>query len=128
VGQRRSGHVRSVRLWGSIGNPNTYQLVQFGQYLRTRPADSLTTLISDDSRFAGDTEHYTAAYAESWALTYYLIKRRKQDYAAYLAELATMEPLGAPDARRRVEVFKKHFGDDLNKFDQEFLKFIRKLK
>ena len=119
---------RSTRLWGSVGRVNPYQLVQFGQYLRTRPADSLTTLISDDARFAGEKDRYTAAYAESWALTYFLIKKHKKDYAAYLKDLSELEPLGEPDARRRVETFKTHFGQDLAKLDMEFLRFIRNLK
>lgn len=111
--------------WGTIGKVNPIQLVQFRKYLGSRPADSLTTLISDDSRFSGPADQVLGAYAESWALTYFLMKAQKKNFAAYLTDLGQLKPLGETDPRQRMELFKKHFGSNLTKLDADFIRFMR---
>lgn len=109
--------------WSTIGKVNQYNLREFSNYLRQRPADSLVTLLSDDQRFRNSATS-TAAYAEAWALNYYLLRRRSKEYAEYLTYLSKKPPLGQSDPKVRVEEFKKFFGDDLQKFDQQFLNYI----
>ncbi len=111
--------------WGAVGKVNPYQLVQFRKYFSSRPADSLTTLVSDDERFSGAADQVLGAYAESWALTFYLMKAQKKNFAAYLSELGQLKPLGETDPRQRIELFKKHFGSNLAKLDADFIKFIK---
>ncbi len=43
--------MKSSRGWRNIGSVNRVNLFQFRKSLRNRPADSLVTLLSDDSRF-----------------------------------------------------------------------------
>lgn len=109
--------------WSTIGKVNQYNLREFSNYLRQRPADSLVTLLSDDQRFRNPATS-TAAYAEAWALNYYLLRRRSKEYAEYLTFLAAKPPLGQSDPKVRIEEFKKYFGADLQKFDQQFLNYI----
>jgi hypothetical protein len=109
--------------WSTIGKVNQYNLREFSNYLRQRPADSLITLLSDDQRFRNSATS-TAAYAEAWALNYYLLRRRSKEYAEYLTYLSQKPPLGQSDPKVRVEEFKKFFGEDLQKFDQQFLNYI----
>ncbi len=116
---------KSTLGWGTIGKVNPYQLVQFRKYMSSRPADSLTTLVSDDERFTGAADQVLGAYAESWALTFFLMKSQKKNFAAYLSELSQLKPLGEPKPRERIELFKKHFGSNLAKLDTDFLRFIR---
>lgn len=111
--------------WGTIGKVNPIQLVQFRKYMGSRPADSLTTLISDDQRFSGPADQVLGAYAESWALTYFLMKAQKKNFGAYLRDLGKLKPLGETDPRQRMELFKKHFGANLGKLDIDFIKFMR---
>lgn len=109
--------------WSTIGKVNQYNLREFSNYLRQRPADSLVTLLSDDSRFRNPATA-TATYAEAWALNYYLFRRRSKEYAKYLTFLATKKPLGQSDPKQRIEEFKQFFGDDLQKFDQQFINYM----
>ena len=109
--------------WSTIGKVNQYNLREFSNYLRQRPADSLITLLSNDQRFRNPATS-TAAYAEAWALNFYLLRRRNKEYAGYLTFLAQKPPLGESDPKMRVEEFKKFFGDDLQKFDQQFVNYI----
>lgn len=109
--------------WSTIGKVNQYNLREFSNYIRIRPADSLITLLSDDQRFRNSATS-GVAYAEAWALNYYLLRRRSKEYAEYLTYLAKKPPLGQNDPKSRIEEFKKFFGDDLQKFDQQFVNYI----
>jgi hypothetical protein len=119
--------VHSSSGWGKIGQPNYHQLRMFRQYLARRPADSLTTLIADSRRFH-EQDQIADAYAESWALTYFLLKSQPKDFANYMKELSELPPLGDSTSRERVELFKKHFGSDLEKLDAKFIKTLRALR
>ncbi len=120
--------VNNPRGW-SIGKMNYHNLRLFAGYLSQRPQDSLTTLITDDSRFQ-NAKTASSAYAESWALTHYLMKAkgRRDQYAAYLDELRQLKPLAEMTPRDRVAIFKKHFGEDLTEFDKDFIAFMRRIR
>ena len=61
-----------------------------------------------------------AAYAESWALTYYLIKNRKADYVTYLKTLQSKPRLKADTPEERLSDFNKAFGEDLDDLGRDF--------
>jgi hypothetical protein len=109
--------------WSTIGKVNQYNLREFINYLPKRPVNSLITLLSDDSRFR-QSETATAAYAEAWALNYYLLRRRSKEYAKYLIHLSQKSPLGESDPKERLAEFRQFFGEDLEKFDQQFVNYI----
>jgi hypothetical protein len=110
----------------SMGKVNYYNLRKFAQYLPQR-TESIATLIGGDERML---EASTAqfAYPESWALTYFLMKTKKREYADYLQELATLPPLGETTPRERIDMFKKHFGEDLQALDRDFIQYIRAVR
>lgn len=117
----------SARGGATIGKINYHNLRLFANYLPKRPADSLTTLITDDTRLQNPNTA-SDAYSESWALTYFLLKTKSKQYVAYLEDLRTLEPLVKTLPRDRVALFKQHFGDDLSKLDSDFINFTRKLR
>jgi len=117
----------SARGGATIGKINYHNLRLFANYLPKRPADSLTTLITDDSRLQ-NAKTANDAYSESWALTYYLLKTKSKQYVTYLESLRALPPLVSSTPRERVALFKRHFGDDLPKLDADFITFIRKLR
>jgi hypothetical protein len=119
--------VRSSKGWSSIGKVNRGRLYQFRKYLRDRPADSLTTLIADDKRFR-DTKLALDAYAEAWALTYYLMRREPEKYQAYLQMLAKKPRFVWDTPEQRIKEFKAAFGQDLKRLDADFLRATRKLR
>ncbi len=117
----------SSRGLGKIGIVNTFCLRNFRSYFPTRPKDALQKMIKDDSRFR-DPASATAAYAESWAFNYFLLKTRHKEYVAYLKHLSQLPPLGTQDADVRLEDFQQFFGDDWDALDRAFIKFIGNLK
>lgn len=120
--------LRSRDGWATMGRANAYQAGQFRQYVGgNRPEDSLQTLIRDDVRFT-DAETAGAAYAESWALTYHLIKRQREEYVAYLKHIAAKKVLEFLDGDERQAEFEQFFGDDWPALDKDVLATARRAR
>jgi hypothetical protein len=116
----------SSKGWRSIGQINRPRLAQFQKYLRRRPPDSLVSLLRDDERFR-DTKGGADAYAETWALTYFLIRRHPDRYVQYLKLLSEKKPLLWDDPETRLDEFREVFGD-IERLDAEFVRSTAKLR
>jgi Protein of unknown function (DUF1570) len=117
----------SARGWRTIGAVNTSRLAQFQRYLARRPPTSLKTLISDDARIR-NTRTALDAYAEAWALNYYLLHHHPRQYVAYLQMLSRKKELLWDDPQTRINEFQAAFGDNLGELDTDFLRQIQKLR
>jgi hypothetical protein len=117
----------SSKGWSTIGAVNRPRLARFHEYLPERPPDSLVTLIRDDTRLR-DTKRGPDAYAEAWALTYFLLKQHPKQYVAYLRALSAKEPMRWDDPESRVRQFKQAFGDDLQRLDTELVRYTARLR
>lgn len=115
----------SAKGWRNIGGVNQVNLARFEAFLANRPADSLTTLIRDDERFR-KLATAEAAYAESWALNYFLLRTKQKDYLKYLDTLSAGPLLAEPDPRARVQALQDALGMDLETLDREFLLYMNK--
>src|SRR5262245_4562548 len=100
----------STRGWRGIGKVNYPRLETFRRNLPRWSDDSLNSLVSDSRRFR-DPRAASDAYADAWALNYYLIKYRPDEYVAYLKMLSEKEPLLEDDPKTRLAEFRQHFGD-----------------
>jgi hypothetical protein len=118
--------LRSSKGWSGLGALNRLRLEQFQKYLAARPADSLAKLIRDDRRFR-DTRKAADAYAEAWALTYFLLRQHPKQYIAYLSMLSKKKPLFMDDADERIDQFRKFFGE-LDALDAEFVRYIGRVR
>jgi hypothetical protein len=117
--------LRSAKGWKGIGNLNQSRLKQFYKYQAARPSDSLETLIRDDKRFT-DPKLASDAYAEAWALTYFLYRQRPKEYVSYLQSLSAKKPLVQDTPQHRIDEFRRYFGD-LSKLDTDFLRYMVRL-
>ncbi|NLX54834.1 MAG: DUF1570 domain-containing protein [Planctomycetaceae bacterium] len=117
----------SARGWRNIGAVNRVHLQRFRKALSQRPADALPTLLTDDSRFR-DPHTAPDAYAGAWALTYYLMRVRREQYVSYLQEMAQLRPLAELTAAERLAQFCRAFGDDLERLDRDFVRYMREVK
>ncbi len=112
--------------WRTIGQINRPRYNRFQSYLRRRPRNSLSTLVSQTERLT-DSHKAADAYAEAWALTYFLNEKHPDEYVAYLKRLATKQPLIWDEPEARLADFKAAFGDKLPALDAEFLRVMRSL-
>jgi hypothetical protein len=117
-------NLESTKGWRNIGGVNRVNLVNFRKYLPRRPAGSLEQLLCDDKRFR-DQATSSDAYAEAWALNYYLLQTKSETYVKYLAALAEQQPLIDVEPAERIKQFKQFFGDDLLTIETDFLRFMR---
>jgi hypothetical protein len=113
--------------WKTIGEINRPRLNRFLDFARKRrKKDSLSTLISGVDRFI-DAHKAQDAYAESWALTYFLNEKHREQYVAYLERLAKKQPMIWDEPEARETEFQAAFGSDLKMLDAEFLRVMRAL-
>jgi hypothetical protein len=122
-----SPDMRNPGRWRGIGRVNRTNLARWKRYQKSRPNDSLATLLSVDDRYR-TAASASDAYGEGWALTYFLLKTRRKEYVKYLQELSEGKPLAVRSPRQRIEMFESAMGDDLPKIDQQFHKFMQRVK
>lgn len=119
--------LHSSKGWRKIGSVNESRLARFRSYLAKRPPDSLQSLVRDDKRFR-DTSQSLDAYAEAWALTYFLMQKHPRQYLDYLRMLAKKNPLVWDSPEQRLEEFRAAFGGNLEALDAEFVKAMAKVR
>ena len=119
--------LNSPRGWRTIGAVNNVRLKEFRALLRQRTDDSLHTLITDDQRFR-DPQQAKLAYPESWALVYYLMRHRPDEFADYMRTLAAKTPLLNDGNERRRSEFEAAFSGTLNDTNTDFLRQMRRVR
>ena len=113
--------------WSIAPKVSPYRMRDLLRYLQSNPNDPLQKIIQSDTPFkhpatAGDS------YAMTWGLTYYLVKRRPAQFAAYLKRLQEKTPLSADSPEIRLADFEKCFGNDWNKLYKDCGDYLLKLK
>lgn len=68
------------------------------------------------------------AYAEAWALTFYLMETQPNKYAQYLRRTAERPPFEDYSAAQRLADFKAIFGADWQMLDARFLRFMAEVE
>jgi hypothetical protein len=105
---------------------NQGRLRDFLDYVATRrQPGALTRLLSSDESFRGDV---AGAYAEAWALSFYLCETQPRLYAAYLAKTAARPPLSDYPAAERMADFQEIFGNEMRMFETKFLRYMADVK
>jgi len=122
-----SPDISNPRKWRSIGRVNQVNLARWRQYVQRRPAESLVTLLADDARYR-NAQTAMDAYAEGWALTYFLIKTRREQYVEYLRQLSAGRPLVERTKRERIEMFEATFGATVAEIDQALVVYFKRLR
>jgi hypothetical protein len=104
---------------------NRERLNEFRATLAKRPPHWFAQLILGDTPFR---THEQEAYAEAWALTFYLCETNPRLYARYLARTAGCEDFADYSSTARLRDFTDIFGENLKLIDAKFLRYIEKLK
>jgi hypothetical protein len=105
---------------------NKGRLRNFKQLVATgRPTGLMVDLINSDRLFQ---ENPAVAYAEAWALTFYLIETQPAKYGKYLALTAERDSFLSYPAAQRMKDFVSVFGSDFRMLDANLLRFVETLK
>jgi hypothetical protein len=104
-------------------NRNRY--LWFENYLKSRRRPhSLKDFVGTDDLYTSAT---LDAYAEGWALTFFLAETRHGSYGRYLKSLVARNPLLVYTDEERVADFRKAFGN-LKSLEAEYVRFFENLK
>jgi hypothetical protein len=87
--------------------------------------ETLRAMIGSDRGFQADP---VAAYAEAWALSFYLVETQRSNYGKYLAVTARRSPFTDYTSHERTADFEAVFGDDWQMFEAGFLRFMAGVK
>jgi hypothetical protein len=117
----------SSRSWAGIGKLNYSRLDRFSDNLAAGRVAPLTKLVGDDEVFRQPATAVDS-YAQAWAWTYYLIKWKPKEYAAYLALLREKPLLSQDPPAKRVADFRKCFSEDLESLEADFYRRMGRLK
>jgi hypothetical protein len=105
---------------------NRGRLDGFREYTaQRRQPGSLAMLLLSDEAFRSDAD---GAYAEAWALSFYLCETQPKLYAAYLEKTAQRPAFSDYPAAERVADFQAIFGNDLKMFEAKFLRYVQEVK
>jgi hypothetical protein len=105
---------------------NRGRLEQFRQYVAGgRRPGAFLGIVDSDRLFQTNPG---AAYAEAWALTFYLSETRPRQYNAYLALTAARKDFEPYSAAQRQADFTKTFAIDPRMLEADYLRFIAAVK
>jgi hypothetical protein len=112
--------------WRKPGGRNSIRHGQLQRRLNTLPLPDLRDLIAGDERFrhpstAGD------AYALAWGTAHFLLTRHREAFATYLRLQAARHPLEPTDRAIRLAEFESAFGNDWDRFNRQWIAFLRDL-
>ncbi|MFP6769492.1 MAG: DUF1570 domain-containing protein [Planctomycetaceae bacterium] len=120
--------LRSRSGWRTAGQVNRPRLARFVEFVRQRRRPgSLKSLVTVDRRFRNAPSE-ADAYAEAWALSYYLMRARRKQYLVYLKTIAAKPLLRWDTPEVRQADFEAAFGSDWQKLDRQFLKYMARVK
>lgn len=105
---------------------NTMRLADYREYLPTTGSTrELLELIASDEPFRTRT---LSAYANAWALTFYLTETRPREYEQYLQKIAGRKARNEYPATARVRDFAEVFGKDFGLFESNFRTWMTELE
>jgi hypothetical protein len=99
---------------------------RYAHFLRAVAPQHRPELLSEIA--ASDLWFRTApldAYAEAWALTFYLVETQPRKYAEYLARTGRHPAFSDYTRQQRAADFAAVFGDDLRMMEAQFLRFMK---
>lgn len=103
----------------TIANPT--RLKRFRQMLEEERTIPLADFVADcEPAFRGNA---LDAYAQAWAVTYYLSETRRADYTRYLKAIASNDPLAESTPETRLAEFRHSFGEDVSWLEVQMQRF-----
>jgi hypothetical protein len=119
-------------VWQSQTYPNLHDRINRGRLgsFRSyasgrRPDDAISRIVSSDRLFSADPD---GAYAEAWALSFFLVETEPKKYTQFLAKTASRPAFTDYRAPERLKDFTDVFGSDLVMLDARLKRFVAGLK
>ena len=132
VGEGLGTMFEAKGVWDSPHHPrqderiNRPRLASFKEYAKSRRRKGvLAELISSDRMFKSDP---AGAYAEAWALTFFLAETQSEKYFRYLKKTASRPRFVEYRQADRLQDFVSIFGSNLSLLEANYLRYIDRQK
>lgn len=119
--------VKSPQLWSKPGLVNARHHAEFVRTATGALSIPLETLLGSEDTFLDSTTVATA-YAESWALVYYLHKDHREKLGVYMNSLSRLQPIQRVSPEMRMTIFSQAFGESPGDMEKKMIPVIRKLR
>ncbi|HIE96626.1 MAG TPA: DUF1570 domain-containing protein [Fuerstia sp.] len=124
--ERASG--RSSTVWSRPGEVSRIHLPGFkAATSQNRLRLPLSDLLESDQAFQ-TPDNLADAYAEGWAITYFLIRSDRAAFDRLLSHLQNRKPLQPVDATTRLAEFEAATGRPLEDFERYFLRYMSRVR
>ncbi len=100
---------------------NRQRLKAFQQIAPHHRPEMLAAIVASDEAFARNP---AAAYAESWAFSYFLVETEPRKYMEYMKRIAARPAFQDYTAAQRTADFTAVFGDDWRMLESRFLRYM----
>jgi len=118
--------------WKGAGQVNDLRMFELELYLKSREADQPDGEMIEHTVVAGRLT--STGYASAWALTHYLAKNKRTNFNDYVREVSQLGPLETVGETlppglvpANLDLFRKHFGDDLGDLNTRLVLHLKKL-
>ncbi len=109
-----------------IGSVSPLHLGIYRTASRVRKVMNLEELVSHDRAFR-DSATIRMAYAQSWALTYFLIRTRREEFLNYLKTHGAKQSLCADNSEIRLRDFEEAFGETIRELQRGFQRYMQRV-
>ena len=108
--------------WKSVGKINPLRIGTVRKALPNWRSGTLEALITNDALLR-ESETAEQSYANAWALTWFLIKTRRDQYAQYIQTINQKKPLFWDKPEDRLKDFEDAFGP-IEKLEKAFVRYM----
>jgi hypothetical protein len=117
--------------WKGAGRVNDLRMFELQKYLNGRADEAADGAMIEQTVAAARLT--SAGYASAWALTHFLAKNHKSEFARYVREISKLGPLegnspanGETAILDSLEPFRRHFGEDLAGLETRLIAYLKK--
>ena len=103
---------------------NRVRFHDFKKIPATRKGEIPQLLVASDDLFRLQTG---AAYAESWAMTFYLVETQPSKFSQYIKKTVSRPPFTKYTSAKRTADFTAFFGNNWELFDAQFRRYMEQL-
>ena len=110
-----------------IGAVSPLHLATYRRASGGRKVMKIEELVSHDRTFRNSAT-IRLAYAQSWALTYFLIRTRRGEFLSYLQTQGAKQSLSADTPELRLRDFEEAFSGTMRELQREFQRYMQRVK
>ena len=114
--------------WKGAGDVNNLRMFELESFLQTRFIEGVDGKTVRETVSAPRLD--STGYAAAWSIVHYLAKKKRRQFNDYVAQMSQLQPMRGMVARpdnpvvQNLEHFQEFFGEDLEKTEQDMIKYL----